>query len=87
MAKLINGKAVAEEIRGELREEITEWIRNGNRAPHLTAVLVGDDPASHTYVRNKVKVKKSHITSSYLKRIIVSHPPSVCPFRPQLMLE
>lgn len=56
MSQLINGKKIAEEIRVELREQIVEWVRNGHRAPHLTAVLVGDDPASQTYVRNKVKV-------------------------------
>lgn len=58
MAQLIDGKAIAAEIRGEIRTQIAEWVRNGHRAPHLTAVLVGDDPASHTYVRNKVKVNQ-----------------------------
>lgn len=56
MAKLINGLAIAKEIRQELREHIDEWIAEGHRPPHLTAVLIGDDPASHTYVNNKIKV-------------------------------
>lgn len=56
MAKLINGLAIAKEIRQELREHIDEWIAKGHRPPHLTAVLIGDDPASHTYVNNKIKV-------------------------------
>lgn len=56
MAKLISGLAIAKEIRHELREHIDEWRNQGHRAPHLTAVLIGDDPASHTYVNNKIKV-------------------------------
>lgn len=56
-AKLIDGKKIAEEIRGELREQIKEWMKQENqRAPQLTAILVGEDPASHTYVKNKMKV-------------------------------
>lgn len=56
MAKLINGLAIAKEIRIELKQHILEWITDGHRAPHLTAILIGDDPASHTYVNNKIKV-------------------------------
>ncbi|XP_070506151.1 bifunctional methylenetetrahydrofolate dehydrogenase/cyclohydrolase, mitochondrial isoform X2 [Chironomus tepperi] len=55
-AKIIDGKKIAEDIRGELREQVQEWMKRENqRAPHLTAVLVGEDPASHTYVKNKMK--------------------------------
>lgn len=56
MAKLIDGKQIAEDIRGELRTQITQWVADGHRAPQLTCVLVGEDPASCTYVRNKMKV-------------------------------
>lgn len=56
MAKLINGVEIAKEIREELKQHILEWEQEGHRAPHLTAVLIGDDPASHTYVNNKIKV-------------------------------
>lgn len=56
MAKLIDGKQIAEDIRNELKTEIQQWMAAGNRAPQLTAVLVGEDPASCTYVRNKMKV-------------------------------
>jgi len=56
-AKIIDGKKIAEDIRGELRDQVKEWMKKENqRAPHLTAVLVGEDPASHTYVKNKMKV-------------------------------
>lgn len=57
MAKLINGLEIAKEIRQELKQHIIEWESEGHRAPHLTAVLIGDDPASHTYVNNKIKVR------------------------------
>lgn len=56
MAKIISGIAIAKEIREELKQHILEWKQEGHRAPHLTAVLIGDDPASHTYVNNKIKV-------------------------------
>lgn len=56
MAKLIDGKQIAADIRMELREQIEEWMKQGgNRAPHLTAILIGEDPASNTYVSNKMK--------------------------------
>lgn len=56
MAKLISGVAIAKEIRDELKQHIIEWESEGHRPPHLTAILIGDDPASHTYVNNKIKV-------------------------------
>lgn len=55
MAKLIDGKQIASEIRAELREQIVLWKAQGHRAPQLTAILIGDDPASATYVSNKMK--------------------------------
>lgn len=52
---LLDGFHTASVIRKKLREE-TELIRNqGNRVPHLAAILVGDDGASETYVNNKIK--------------------------------
>lgn len=56
MAKIISGLTIAKEIRQELKQHIIEWEQEGHRPPHLTAVLIGDDPASHTYVNNKIKV-------------------------------
>ncbi|XP_035791104.1 bifunctional methylenetetrahydrofolate dehydrogenase/cyclohydrolase, mitochondrial-like isoform X3 [Anopheles albimanus] len=55
MAKLIDGKQIAADIRSELRQQISSWIAQGNRSPQLTAILIGDDPASATYVKNKMK--------------------------------
>lgn len=63
-AQIIDGKKIAGDIRAELREQITEWTTNENhRAPQLTAILIGDDPASDTYVKNKMKVMM-HIDQS-----------------------
>jgi methylenetetrahydrofolate dehydrogenase (NADP+) / methenyltetrahydrofolate cyclohydrolase len=53
--KIIDGKKIAEDIKKEIAAEVAAAIDNGIRAPHLAAVLVGDDPASQTYVKNKEK--------------------------------
>lgn len=54
MAKLIDGKAVASEIRAKIAIEVAELIHHGV-TPGLAVVIVGDDPASRTYVNNKKK--------------------------------
>jgi methylenetetrahydrofolate dehydrogenase (NADP+)/methenyltetrahydrofolate cyclohydrolase len=54
-AILIDGKKYAEAIRAEVAEKVKERIAGGKSAPGLATVLVGDDPASHTYVRSKHK--------------------------------
>ncbi len=51
-AQIIDGKAIAADIRRELKEEIAQ-LRAQDTVPGLTVVLVGDDPASQTYVRSK----------------------------------
>jgi methylenetetrahydrofolate dehydrogenase (NADP+)/methenyltetrahydrofolate cyclohydrolase len=51
-ARVIDGKAIALEVRAEVRERATELAAAGV-VPGLTVVLVGDDPASQVYVRNK----------------------------------
>nr|XP_040228692.2 bifunctional methylenetetrahydrofolate dehydrogenase/cyclohydrolase, mitochondrial isoform X1 [Anopheles coluzzii]XP_040228693.2 bifunctional methylenetetrahydrofolate dehydrogenase/cyclohydrolase, mitochondrial isoform X1 [Anopheles coluzzii] len=55
MAQLIDGKQIAREIQEELRKKIETWKAQGHRSPQLTAILIGDDPASTTYVNNKMK--------------------------------
>ena len=63
--QLIDGKETANKIKEELKEEVAAIIDNDQRAPHLVAVLVGDDPASETYVGSKEKnAKKLGFTSS-----------------------
>jgi methylenetetrahydrofolate dehydrogenase (NADP+) / methenyltetrahydrofolate cyclohydrolase len=56
--KLLDGKAVAEQINEETRGKVEELKRRGI-IPGLAVVLVGDDPASAAYVRNKDKVSKA----------------------------
>lgn len=53
--KLIDGKALSQEIKSEIAEKVTEIREAGGNIPHLAAVLVGNNPASEAYVRNKVR--------------------------------
>ena len=52
---LIDGKATANQIKNEIAEEVKVIQSKGERAPHLAAVLVGNDGASLTYVGSKVR--------------------------------
>jgi methylenetetrahydrofolate dehydrogenase (NADP+) / methenyltetrahydrofolate cyclohydrolase len=52
-AQIINGKAIAENILNEIKTRIEVRAANGLRAPTLAVILVGADPASAIYVRNK----------------------------------
>jgi methylenetetrahydrofolate dehydrogenase (NADP+)/methenyltetrahydrofolate cyclohydrolase len=58
MAAIIDGKAVAKEVQKHIKEEVDGLERRWGIAPGLAVVLVGDDPASHIYVRNKEKACK-----------------------------
>ena len=52
---LIDGKKTAEDIKGEIAEQVKQMVAHGKRAPHLAAVLVGHDGGSETYVAFKIK--------------------------------
>ena len=52
-ARLIDGKAVAAEVRARVHAGVGELVEAGGEAPGLATVLVGEDPASEIYVRNK----------------------------------
>ncbi len=52
-AALLDGKSLARQIRSELAVEVADFIENNVTIPTLAAVLVGTDPASEVYVRNK----------------------------------
>ena len=54
MAIIIDGKKISTLIKEEIKNQVEEIISKGGRAPHLAAVLVGEDGASLTYVSNKV---------------------------------
>jgi len=55
-ARVLDGKAIAEEIQSELAEELVNFIQDSGFVPCLAAVLVGEDAASQVYVRNKRRV-------------------------------
>jgi methylenetetrahydrofolate dehydrogenase (NADP+)/methenyltetrahydrofolate cyclohydrolase len=54
-AEIIDGKAIAEEVRREVAAEVGEWVVAGNDPPGLATVLVGEDPASAVYIGGKQK--------------------------------
>ena len=54
-ATIIDGKGIAEEVRGEVAIAVAEWVGAGNEPPGLATVLVGEDPASAVYVGGKQK--------------------------------
>lgn len=54
--QLIDGKAIAAQIKKEIAEEVNIIKANGGKTPHLVAVLVGHDGGSETYVSNKVRI-------------------------------
>ncbi|PLW94651.1 MAG: bifunctional methylenetetrahydrofolate dehydrogenase/methenyltetrahydrofolate cyclohydrolase FolD [Marinilabiliales bacterium] len=66
--KIIDGKFTAQAIKEEIKKEVAAMIDNDADAPHLAAILVGDDPASQTYVASKEKAALLvGITSSVYK--------------------
>ncbi|KAL8604541.1 hypothetical protein ACOMHN_015825 [Nucella lapillus] len=54
-AQVVDGKAIAKQIKDEVKTKVDEIRAAGRRPPHLTVILVGEDPASTIYVNNKVK--------------------------------
>ena len=53
MAKLLNGKLLADKLKEELKKEVEGYIKKGLRKPSLAVILVGEDPASKIYVKKK----------------------------------
>ncbi|XP_016981891.1 bifunctional methylenetetrahydrofolate dehydrogenase/cyclohydrolase, mitochondrial isoform X3 [Drosophila rhopaloa] len=72
MAQIINGNEIAKEIRGQLKQELKDLVDSGNPVPHLTAVIVGEDPASEKYVQNKMNACLEVGISSETKRLPAS---------------
>lgn len=67
-AKIIDGKKIAKEVKDEIKAEVAELIDNNQDTPHLVAIIVGEDPASQTYVASKEKAARNvGITSSVYK--------------------
>ncbi len=53
---LLNGKELSQTIASEIAEEVNQLTEAGHRPPHLAALLIGDNPASRSYVGNKIKL-------------------------------
>lgn len=68
-ATLLDGKALAGQIREELSEEVADFIENNGTVPRLAAVLVGEDPASEVYVRSKRRACEQVGLDSVLHRL------------------
>jgi methylenetetrahydrofolate dehydrogenase (NADP+)/methenyltetrahydrofolate cyclohydrolase len=61
---IIDGKQIAQEVRDRVKREVEELIASGGPQPGLATVLIGDDPASQIYVRNKhEKSREAGMTS------------------------
>ena len=70
--KIIDGKIIAEQIKKEIAAEVADMIDKGIAAPHLAAVIVGDDGASKTYVASKEKACHSVGMTSSVYRLPVT---------------
>ncbi len=68
-ATILDGKQLAQQIRSELSEDVVEFIQNNGAVPCLAAVLVGEDPASEVYVRNKRRACEAVGIDSQLHRL------------------
>ena len=74
MTKILDGNALAKQIRGEVAESVSEIVEGGGRPPGLAALLIGENPASEVYVRSKARdCEKVGILSRTLRR------PDDCP--------
>ncbi len=68
-ARKLDGKALAATIRGEVAASVAARIAVGKRPPGLAAVIVGDNPASHVYVRNKHKACEEAGLASWVHKL------------------
>lgn len=67
--KIIDGKAISDQIKKEIAAEVADMIDHGKPAPHLAAVIVGEDGASKTYVASKEKACHSVGMTSSVYRL------------------
>lgn len=67
--KIIDGKLISEQIKKEIAAEVADMIDHGKPAPHLAAVIVGEDGASKTYVASKEKACHSVGMTSSVYRL------------------
>lgn len=65
MAEILDGKLVSASIRNNIKSEVDEFVNKTGKIPGLAVILVGDDPASTVYVRNKHKACSEVGINSY----------------------
>lgn len=68
-ARILDGQALAAKLRGGIADEVARFTSETGIKPQLTAVLVGDDPASAVYVRNKQRACEQAGIASQLHRL------------------
>jgi methylenetetrahydrofolate dehydrogenase (NADP+)/methenyltetrahydrofolate cyclohydrolase len=68
-AEILDGRALAEKIRRRVAEDVAALVRERGAVPGLTVVLVGDDPASSVYVRNKEKACREAGMNGHVVRL------------------
>jgi methylenetetrahydrofolate dehydrogenase (NADP+) / methenyltetrahydrofolate cyclohydrolase len=73
-AGIIDGKAIAQQVRAEVADEVAAWVQAGNEPPGLATVLVGDDPASAVYVSGKQKASAEVGITAYDHRLPADTP-------------
>jgi methylenetetrahydrofolate dehydrogenase (NADP+)/methenyltetrahydrofolate cyclohydrolase len=65
MGQLIDGTAIAAQVKEQISKQVDDCLADGKRSPHLAVILVGDDERSQVYVRQKRKAcEQAHITFS-----------------------
>ena len=81
MPEIIDGRKVSKEIKAEIAQRVEQIKSQGNRAPHLAIIIVGDDGASHTYVNGKINACKAvgfdftlmHFASTISEEKLIKH--------------
>src|SRR5262245_35746739 len=74
VATIIDGKAIAAQARGEVAAKVAALVRRRGITPGLAVVLVGADPASEVYVRNKARATREAGMASFEHRLPASTP-------------
>ncbi|HXG29964.1 MAG TPA: bifunctional methylenetetrahydrofolate dehydrogenase/methenyltetrahydrofolate cyclohydrolase FolD [Nevskiales bacterium] len=77
MAEIIDGKRIAAELRGTIAQQVVQLRETHGITPGLAVILVGEDPASQVYVRNKAQQAREAGMSSFEYRLSANIPQSV----------
>lgn len=69
MSNIISGKELSKEIRSDVKVEVEKLVEDYGKSPHLVVILVGEDPASQSYVKAKERAcKKAGIRSTLIRK-------------------